>query len=675
MTVYHPPGSPLPPWQKTRLVLLGVGAILFWGGVFLLLFPPSHPLGWLGVLFGGGLLLVGGLLHEPPTAFASLLPKRPAPLRLLKFAAPRLFSKPAAPARLLPEQPFPQRLRLLAFAWVLLAAALPLIGVRWHLRSVWGLVLWFAALIAATVAFAPWKAPRPGRGLWLVALGLFLLTLATHLPYLNQQPLLSSDEGSFGLTALEFIRGFRNNPFAIGWYSFPAMFSLWEVPGILLWGRTAFALRALAVLGGALTVIGLYVLGWKLFTRRVGLVAALLLIGHHAFTHFSRLALNNVWDAVSFSWVSFLLWKAWHEDDHRAWFLLAFVLGFAQYFYVSSRLLLAWAAGWLLLWAWRDRAWRRLMRRLPAALTLFVVITAPLIMDYVNTPAHLWAAVDRAKLWGPRLQEVMGRTHLSAWQVVLLYIARSIGGVFWVPTRGWYLPGVPMLRPVWSAFWFFGLGWLLWRWWERRTWYLLSWLLAVLISAGPTETVPAAQRYVVLYPLLALITAVGVVQLVSIFSVDASREVARRSVVTALAVVLALGLAASDLHFYYFRYLPPHPGDPNTIIANDVAERLLSLRPQPALAFFGGKRMGYFSIRALPFRVPDLRAKDFDAQWTPEQIHEALGEGPIFFAVLPEQTAVQPGLARAFPHGQWRAVPNPLTREHEPLYWYYLYQP
>ena len=674
MTASHPPGSPFPPWQKTRLVLLCVGVVLFWGGVFLLLFPPSNPLGWLGVLFGGGLLLVGGLLHQPPTAFASLLPKRPAAPRLPKPATPR-SPKPAAPSRLLPEQPFPQRLRLLALAWVLLAAALPLIGVSEHLRSVWGLALWLAALIAATVAFAPWKATRPGRDLWLVALGLFLLTLATHLPHLGQQPLLSSDESSFGLTALEFIHGARNNPFAIGWYSFPAMFSLWEVPGILLWGRTAFALRALAVLGGALTVFGLYLLGRKLFTRRVGLVAALLLVGHHAFTHFSRLALNNVWDAVGFVWVSFLLWKAWHEDDHRAWFLLALSLGLNQYFYVTSRFLLVWSVGWLLFWAWRDHAWRRLARRLPATLTLFIVISAPLIMVYLHTPAHLWAAMDRAKLWGPRLQEVMGRTHLAAWQVVLLYIARSIGGVFWVPTRGWYLPDVPMLRPVWAAFWFLGLGWLLWRWRERRTWYLLSWLVALLVSSGITETVPAAQRYVALYPLLALITAVGIEQLVSLFGILVSQETTRRVARLALAVVLALGLAASDLHFYYFRYLPPHPGDLNTIIANDVADRLLSLRPQPALAFFGGERMGYFSVRALPFRVPDLQAEDFDAQWTPEQIREALGEGPIFFAVLPEQIAVQPGLARAFPHGQWQAVPNPLTHRHEPLYWYYLYQP
>src|SRR3990172_2306190 len=97
------------------------------------------------------------------------------------------------------------------------------------------------------------------RGEALAVVGLFLAAFmargirAADIPWL-----LTGDEASGGLSALEFIRGEHNNLFGTGWLDFPSLYFFMQSLSIRLFGQTTQALRLTSALAGALTVVATY---------------------------------------------------------------------------------------------------------------------------------------------------------------------------------------------------------------------------------------------------------------------------------------------------------------------------------------------------------------------------------------------------------------------------------
>ena len=58
-------------------------------------------------------------------------------------------------------------------------------------------------------------------------------------------------------------------------------------------------------------------------------------------TQFSRLSINNIWDGLFYVVVLGCLWSGWREEKRIYYIIGGLALGFSQFFYASSRVLVA----------------------------------------------------------------------------------------------------------------------------------------------------------------------------------------------------------------------------------------------------------------------------------------------------------------------------------------------
>ncbi|MEO8084962.1 MAG: hypothetical protein ABI780_14155, partial [Ardenticatenales bacterium] len=212
----------------------------------------------------------------------------------------------------------------------------------------WILVLWCAAVAAYTLGLA-----LPGA--WLrrggfvraahrhrVALrdGVILLGIALclRLVVLDRVPnILSGDEGVFGMAARWMSKGEGGHMFSTYW----ANATLYLVPHALL-ARVLpagpLATRLPTAIAGAFAAPATYALGRVVASRRVGLVAGLLIAVSHLHVHASRMGLGHGLDALWAAIAGAALIHAVRRRDVRTAAVAGLALGLAQYGYVGGRL-------------------------------------------------------------------------------------------------------------------------------------------------------------------------------------------------------------------------------------------------------------------------------------------------------------------------------------------------
>jgi 4-amino-4-deoxy-L-arabinose transferase-like glycosyltransferase len=175
---------------------------------------------------------------------------------------------------------------------------------------------WALGLLLYLLAFVPLRprspaplpprspAPLPPRPLLLCSSAplLLLLLLAAFLARavaLDEIPAnFGGDEGTQALEALRLLGPPLGNPFATGWYSVPTMSFLVAGLGMRLFGATVAGARMLSALAGTASVLTTYLLARRLAGEWVGWGAAVLVAFGHYGLHFSRLASNQIADAL-----------------------------------------------------------------------------------------------------------------------------------------------------------------------------------------------------------------------------------------------------------------------------------------------------------------------------------------------------------------------------------------
>ena len=134
-------------------------------------------------------------------------------------------------------------------------------------------------------------------------------------------PVLSGNEASFALNAIEFLDGKRTNIFNIGWFSFPSFYSFMQSLPLRFIPRGPFAIRLTSVLAGTLTVISTYAYTKHSFDKRVATASAVVLVFLGFHIHFSRLGWNNIWDGLFAVLLALLISKAWRSHRLEAYIL------------------------------------------------------------------------------------------------------------------------------------------------------------------------------------------------------------------------------------------------------------------------------------------------------------------------------------------------------------------
>ena len=516
---------------------------------------------------------------------------------------------------------------------------------------------WLLAVVLVVVAARSSEPPRHDS-IWtgrdtLIAGALFIIAVPLRVISLDRIPwLLTGDEGSVGLAALELQEGARNNIFGVSWFSFPSLFFLLPQASIELLGRTIFALRLPSAVAGAATIPVLYWASRTMFGRTVALLSSFFLAAFHFHIHFSRLAINNAWDALFITLFLGFFWRAWALGRRKHFTAAGLTLGLAQFFYVSSRTLLAIVPIWLLLAAIRERALLR--KRLPDLgylLAAAVVISLPLALFFARHPDQFFAPFNRVLILGEPLRQESLRIGDAQWLLVWDQFRYTILSFFSTPYRLWYT-GASMLLPVSAALFLAGLILSLKKCRDLRFLWLWLMLLSALVASTVTDYVPSAQRFVHISPTVAVLVSLPIARLLA--AAHLSQHHFRRFFPVIGAGIL-LFVAVNNLYFYFFDYSPSHRfGDSETEVANAVTDHVNGSSPVEHAIMFGLPRMGFATHASMQYILGGhVHLEDVDET---EGMYSPNVSGPTIFIFLPERGGELAPIVEAYPRGSRREV-------------------
>lgn len=534
------------------------------------------------------------------------------------------------------------------FIWITtLAAGDKLIAIYGRVASLsWLFVIGF--VIAGNYRKEPQETMSRWE-MWLLAF-LFVLALALRGLLTSEFPsTFSGDEGSAGLVAVQFFDGRIDNWFVTGWFSFPSFYFAVQSVGIHLWGQTIQAARLISVFVGGLAVIATYWMTRHMFDRITAVFSAAYLAVSHYHIHFSRIALNNVWDSFFAAVAIFGFWDGWKNGRRMSYLWCGLSLGIGMYFYVSIRVLplifLIWSAVAFI----KDRPqfWKRLPDLILTAVSA-TFIALPIGLHFYKFPDQFSAPLNRVTILGPWLEAEMTRTGLSQFQIIAKQMWLGILGFTYQPLRLFYEPGAPLLLSGAATLFIIGLVWAILNF-DMRYLLLLMPMFATVISNGLSQSPPASQRYILAMPMVAVFVALPLGFMAERMQTFWPQ---RKWIAYMITGALILAVSYQDIE-YYFIQAPDNYifGGVNTLIATEVAHYLED-RPEDELVyFFGFPRMGYFSLSTVPYLVPHIVASD-----VVDPLSEPPGwqlEGVTHFMFLPERLTDFRFVEQAYPDGEF----------------------
>ncbi len=359
------------------------------------------------------------------------------------------------------------------------------------------------------------------------------------------------------------------------------VYSYWETVAVDLFGRTLFALRLTNALVGTLNVLTLYLLAKALFDRPTALIAALMLATFPPAIHFSRVASAHAGSCLGTLALAFAV-RGLRDNRRWDWALCGIMLGLTQYFYEASRLLfpplmLAWLALMIVFDRQHLRAhWHGIATAIVGAL----IVAAPVYAVIAADKAPLTSRFDDVGLssdyWQNLFADGIGPQERDE---LINHLTLPLVMIVHQPELATYYGGdQPLIRSVTLPIWLLGIAFVLWK--LRTPAVLLPlWVLATVAGNGLLTANTQYPRYVVVFPALALLLALG---LRSTFSLLLGR--ARWRTQMALLAVAAAAIGVVRINYYFFEHLPLYNAQVRNEQANpdgtDAVFRALEL-PQP----------------------------------------------------------------------------------------------
>jgi hypothetical protein len=561
---------------------------------------------------------------------------------------------------------------------------------RWDLLAPWAIAM--AAAVGAVLRPPPTDR-RHGLAAWwrrrrwrLAEIGaLFAVGLALNLPRLGTVPwTFNGDEGGFALISAEMLAGDRSDPFSTGYLGHPTMHNVLQAVAMSTGGETVAAARVASAVAGAACLPIAALVAIRLSSRRwVGLAAAVFVGTSDFALYWSRSALPNGLTILFVLVVVLLVDRgltgpagAGNRDGPSAatWLLVGLVVGLAQYFYFSNRLLVVVAVAPIIVAAGRHLGSERRRaasiegaRRAGLVAAGFIVAAGPQLAHYRRNPS---AFNSRTRLvsvfegdWLRAEAELLDRS-----QVRVLWdhaFAAGLLPVRTVPT-GFYRPDVPLVG--WPLAALAGIGVLLVTLRAARPRFTAlavgywATVIGMAATTGPVDT----NRWVGAFPVVCVGAAIALGGIVQVLIAAAPR---RRSIVAVLTYVfVALAAIAGTARFFRDDNQVAVYSDTNTQVAEHLAREVQHVDPHATVYFSGAPRMYYRGFNNLVFRTPDVVAYDVDPPWDAASTPPTL-VGSTLFVALPERTNELEVVERWYPGGRLAAT---LDERGEILYLSYL---
>ncbi len=626
--------------SETSVVLFALGGILVFFGQNLMTIYPFEKRWELLILVAFGLLLVFGGGWTLNKGFPNWI------TRILSSAAKHSISEW-------------QMLCLVLSIPIALIVPFAAGNQAKMLNPVAALLAWIIAisLVLAGSLNQPTPLRWPNWRFLVLVLGITLSAFLIRVVLLNRIPiLLTGDEASAGIVAVDFSNGSWNNVFITSWYGFPSFF--FAIPSFFIdiLGHTTEAIRIPSALAGALTVVASFFVARAMFGNRAAWFTAVFLTAFNFHIHFSRIGLNNIWDGLWYIVTIGAFWYGWQKDRRNAFVLAGLSMGISTYFYPSSRSILVVIIIWIFLAAIFDHlrlkhAWVNL------SLFFFValIVSLPLIWHYIRYPSVFWEPLDRVALTTSWLRQEVINTGIPAWRIVLNQVGLALGSFTYDHLQAWYTPELPLLRPFSAGLFLIGITLLFLR---KGKWHfipLVLWVLAFMAIGGLSESTPAAQRYVAAAPVCALIIGFGLSESVELLEMV---FVKRKHLIRLLSVVMITLLAVGELNFYFRKYTPHSAiflARSNGVIAQTLANHLMTVPTDSQVLFFGSPNMGFYSIPSIQYLVPDIIGFDINQPWPPLDKPD-ITSNHLIFVFLPIHVDQVQNVQLDYPSGQLASV-------------------
>ncbi len=534
------------------------------------------------------------------------------------------------------ERPFPRRIPRRRW-YILLAFALAFVARQQGVggRPSIAFLAWFVSIGAAVYALQEkdeggrMKDERPNpksviqnrKSKLLFPAALFLIAFIVRAVNLANFPfILNGIEASLGLDALNVTRGFLRNPFATGWLTNPTLPAFLLAIPIKLLGPSVTAARLWSPLVGAATVVAVYHFGRRLWSREVGLIAAVLLAGSPFHLHYSRLGMSNIWDPLLTLLALGALALAWRDEtaNRRRWLAAGLLTGLNAYFFTSSHLLPLMLAILLALAILFDRArLRRLGRHVLATAVLALIVALPQMLHYQANPTIFMERANAVGILAGQtywLAQEAARAGASQGQILREQVWRGLLAFNYGRDHSpAYRPFTPLLSFGPAVLFLVGLMLAVLRRRHWANWMLAVWVLVTAVFGGALLLEPpTSHRLLIAAPALSLLAALALVEMgrwaaTAVAFPPPSSPPAVAKLLPILLVIAAL-FTLGDIAAYFGRYPSQNQfADRNTEIADRMARYLNTLDESEWTVYFFGPPSMYVGFPTIPFLAPEFQ--------------------------------------------------------------------
>lgn len=416
----------------------------------------------------------------------------------------------------------------------------------------WQLWVWVLCVFITLVALMPaTRPPLHYERTWIWLGVIFVAAFLLRALFLETIPggLHTDETGTAGFSMLQ-VTPFSEktiNPFRTGPSSWPVLYYYIERVSLGLFGQTITGLRLPSALVGALSVPLTFGMIAVIQDKKTALIAAALMVTFPFHLHWSRIALNNIWDSV---WIPLMLgafvW-GWKTRWSGGAVIAGFAVGMSQYFYLGSKLGLV-MLGMLFLQFWFQasrQARPALIVQLGKLALTAAVIAAPLLMFVLSNPAAYLVRANEAYGWSVDAIRTVS-PDLNLWDYFWHQFIHSVGAFNLYPdVTGFYGPGTPLLIGIASPLFVIGFFWAIYE----RQFVPVVWIVLTVIFGGMMVSgAPSSSHFAVSMPAIIWLIAIPLGWLV------------RRGNWRLAAAIIVL-IMLTDLAFYFGVYVPGRPRD------------------------------------------------------------------------------------------------------------------
>lgn len=554
---------------------------------------------------------------------------------------------------------------LLLFASVLIAyAAIRLLQTKTGTPSYWDVAgLWLLSIIMMSLVFVRPRFTNPLALLQTMRLdlitvaGLTLLAAAPRLILLGGIPeIISGDEGRIGILTLNAAQG-QMNPF-ITTYGHSTLYIYLRAIPYLLFGMDPlnFAnLRMIEAITGALTIPATYFLGARMFDRRVGLIAAILLAVSHFHIHFSRINVNGGLMDAFFTTVAVYFFYGGFKYNRRSDFVLsALTVGLHLYIYMGGRLTLLFLLATVvaLIIVNPKLLWANLVN-LGVFVFVYAIVAVPMGYWAYKAPNEFLARVNTMSIFQSGwLEGETKRANQPAWQVLWGQLWTSILAFIYYPAKGFYNSRLPMLDAFTAMPAVLGVVYGIIRTFDVRFLLLNAWLWSAVVSGqailqGPDGSI---YRIIMVAPVVMIFAAIAWVKFLDLASRAISSD--RRLLIGITAVFLGL-VAYTNLQYYFGEFAQKCVyEEAGTRYASIVGVYVGNLPRNSKVYLYGEPRVVYGIHPSFEFLAKKIPVQNINAQQgaNPNFVDPDLN---AIFIFSPERMPLATVVEKQFPGGRW----------------------